>query len=66
MKNELIKALKSKISFLTFKSQDYEIPKTFPKCFLNKALLDALKSVEFSFKNKRNINLSGKEGNGFT
>lgn len=66
MKNELIKTLKSKTSFLSIKSQDYEIPKTFPKCFLNKALLNTLKSGEFSFKNKRNIILSGKEGKGLT
>ena len=63
---ELIKTLKSKASFLAFKSQDYLLPKTFPKCFQNKALLDVMKSVEFSLKNKRNIILSGKEGNGLT
>ena len=66
MKNEMIKTLKSKTTFLAFESQNYTLPKTFPKCFQNKALLDAMKSIEFSFKNKRNIILSGKEGNGLT
>lgn len=65
-KKELIKTFKSKASFLAFQSQNYSLPKSFPKCFQNKALLDAMKSVEFSFKNKRNIILSGKEGNGLT
>ena len=65
-KKELIKTLNSKASFLAFQSQNYSLPNTFPKCFQNKSLLDTMKSVEFSFKNKRNIILSGKEGKGLT
>ena len=66
IRQELIKIIKNKKSFRVFESQEYKLPETFPKCFKNKALLDVMKSVDFSFKNKRNIILSGKEGNGLT
>ena len=66
MKEKLIKALKEKSSFKDIESKEYKLPETFPKCYQNKALLDVMKSVEFSFKNRRNVILSGKEGNGLT
>jgi len=61
MKTKLIEELKKKLSFRALKSDEYKMPKTFPKCFHNKALLNVMKSVEFSFKNKRNVILSGKK-----
>ena len=65
-KEELIKTLNGYMSFKAYTSQKYSLPNTFPKCFVNKALLDVMKSVEFSFKNRRNVILSGKEGSGLT
>ena len=66
LKKELIYTLNKKSSFIDSKNKNYSLPKTFPKCFHSKALLELMKFVQFSFKNKRNIILSGKEGNGLT
>ena len=43
-------------------SDDFKIPNNFPKCFQNKSLLEAVKSIKFSLYNDRHVIISGNEG----
>ena len=47
-------------------SDDFKIPNNFPKCFQNKSLLEAIKSIKFSLDNDRHVIISGNEGTGKT
>jgi MoxR-like ATPase len=45
---------------------DFQIPKTFPHCFHNPSLIEAVCHILFAFDNHRNVLLVGEEGCGLT
>jgi len=65
-REKLMNLLKEYSSFNTLKKEEFEYPKSFPKCFHNNHLSEALKSIFFSFKNNRHVILAGAEGTGIT
>ena len=44
----------------------FQIPDKFSKCFQGNAIRETLESIFFSFKNKRNVIISGNQGTGKT
>jgi len=65
-REKLMSLLKEYSSFNKLKREEFEYPKSFPKCFHNNHLSEALKSIFFSFKNNRHVILAGAEGTGIT
>ena len=66
LKEKLSKLLKSYDSFRDVKPEEFTMPINFPKCFQNKSLLQAIKSIKFSLDNNRHVIISGNEGAGKT
>ena len=66
LKQKLIDLLRTYDSFKNIQSDDFKIPNNFPKCFQNKSLLEAVKSIKFSLDNDRHVFISGNEGTGKT
>ena len=65
IKKELIKTLQKKESFKNKNVEfNFKIPEDFHNCFPSKSLSQALESILFSFKNGRNVIISGKQGTG--
>ena len=62
LKQKLIDLLRTYDSFKNIQSDDFKIPNNFPKCFQNKLLLEAVKSIKFSLDNDRHVIVSGNEG----
>ena len=65
-KEKLEKLLRCYKSFADMKPDELFLPSNFPICFKNKSLLEAIKSIKFSFDNNRHIIISGNEGSGKT
>ena len=70
-KNEIERILKEKyktIYSFKDKSEQIEIPKYFDDddYFMNESLREVIKSINFSFRNKRHVILTGQKGNGKT
>ena len=66
LKQKLEKLLRSYDSFVNIKPNEISFPVNFPKCFKNNSILEAFKSIQFCFENKRNVIITGKEGSGKT
>jgi len=67
IKKELIATLKKRDSFKNGNIDlNYKIPLDFHNCFPTKSLSQAIESILFSFKNERNVIISGKQGTGKT
>ena len=64
--DKLEKLLRSYSSFQDLLSHELTISKNFPNCFVNKAILEAIKSIKFSFDNNRHVITCGNEGSGKT
>ena len=65
-KNEIERMLKENYKTIySFKgnNKQIEIPKYFYDYFINESLLDVIKSINFSFRNKRHVILTGQKGN---
>ena len=63
IKKELIKTVQKKESFKNKNVEfNFKIPEDFHICFPSKSLNQALESILFSFKNGRNVIISGKQG----
>ena len=68
-KNKIEKMLKEKYKTIykfKDKSEQIEIPKYFDDYFMNESLREVIKSINFSFRNKRHVILTGQKGNGKT
>lgn len=65
-KEELRKLLLCYSGFKNLDKKQFIYPKEFPNCFKNDSLSSALKSVLFSFKNKRHVLLFSDNGAGVT
>ena len=66
LREKLEKLLRSYSSFQNLQSGELTIPKNFPNCFKNKAILEAIRAIKFSLDNNRHVIISGKEGSGKT
>ena len=66
LRMEIETLLKSYPSFKNLQPEELTIPNNFPKCFQNKSLLQAIKSIKFSLDNNRHVIISGNEGSGKT
>ena len=51
LRDKLEKLLRSYSSFQDLLSNEFNNSKKFPNCFVNKAILEAIKSIKFSLNN---------------
>ena len=68
-KNKIERMLKEKYKTIykfKDKSEQIEIPKYLDDYFMNESLREVIKSINFSFRNKRHVILTGQKGNGKT
>ena len=65
-KDRLEQKLSNIESFKEFRPKKEELPKTFPTCFENKALIRTVNNVLLALRNKRNVIIVGNDESGLT
>ena len=65
-KEKLKMKLKNFDSLLNLKEESKSLPDNFPKCFINNALIQTVKSVLLALRNKRNVIITGNDESGLT
>jgi len=65
-KDELEKKMKNYVTLKNIKNSSNNLPKDFPKCFINEALIQTVQSVLLALKNKRNVIIVGNDETGLT
>jgi len=66
-KKELLKCKLINNNILSnFKSNNEDLPEDFPNCFINKSLIQTVKGVLLSLRNKRNVIIVGNNESGLT